>query len=231
MLLIISYPEVVLRLALTLVAGAVFGFNRGERAHPAGLRTTVLVSVAAAASMIQVNLLLGLAEHKPALVGLDLMRLPLGILSGMGFIGGGAILKKGDIVHGVTTAATLWFVTVMGLCFGGGQLALGLLLLAIGVFVLWVLKWVERRFAEARTATLTLTLRDGGPSEADVRARLSANDFEVLRCAVTVAKAIHRRRMNFEIHWRPHQAALHTPRVVEELMATEGVASVKWEPK
>ena len=58
-------------------------------------------------------------------VTLDLMRLPLGILTGMGFIGAGAILKKGDIVLGVTTATTLWFVTVLGLCFGGGQWILG----------------------------------------------------------------------------------------------------------
>lgn len=55
---------------------------------------------------------------------MDLMRLPLGILTGVGFIGGGTILKKGDLVTGVTTAATLWLVTVIGLCLGGGQLAL-----------------------------------------------------------------------------------------------------------
>ena len=57
-------------------------------------------------------------------VVLDLMRLPLGILTGVGFIGGG-ILKRGDSIQGVTTAATLWFVTVIGLCFGGGQNELG----------------------------------------------------------------------------------------------------------
>ncbi len=56
---------------------------------------------------------------------LDLMRLPLGILTGVGFIGGGAILKRGESVSGLTTAATLWFVTVIGLVFGGGQLWLG----------------------------------------------------------------------------------------------------------
>ena len=55
---------------------------------------------------------------------MDLMRLPLGILSGMGFIGAGAIVRKDSLVHGLTTAATLWFVTGLGLCFGGGQLAL-----------------------------------------------------------------------------------------------------------
>ena len=129
-----------LRLVITLAAGAIIGFNRGEHARPAGLRTTILVCLAASASMIQVNLLLSMSNQKQSLVTLDLMRLPLGILSGMGFIGGGAILRRGNLVLGVTTAATLWYTTVMGLCIGGGQIRLGLMLLGLAVFVLWGLK-------------------------------------------------------------------------------------------
>ena len=74
---------------------------------------------------------------------MDLMRLPLGILTGVGFIGGGTILKKGDLVTGVTTAATLWLMTVIGLCLGGGQLILGTATTGLAVLTLWVLKWVD----------------------------------------------------------------------------------------
>lgn len=56
---------------------------------------------------------------------LDLMRLPLGILTGMGFIGAGAVFRKDGLVSGVTTAAMLWFVTIIGLCFGGGAMWVG----------------------------------------------------------------------------------------------------------
>ena len=74
--------------------------------------------------MIQTNLLLATAgKSADSFVVLDLMRLPLGILTGMGFIGGGAILRRDGFVLGVTTAATLWFVTVIGLCFGAGRLS------------------------------------------------------------------------------------------------------------
>jgi putative Mg2+ transporter-C (MgtC) family protein len=66
----------------------------------------------------------------------DLMRLPLGILTGVGFIGGGAILRRDNIVVGVTTAATLWLVTVIGLCLGGGQLGLGIAATLLGFFAL-----------------------------------------------------------------------------------------------
>ncbi len=122
----LSWRDIAIRLTLSVLAGALIGANRERRRHPAGLRTTTLVSLAAAVAMIQANLLLPqTGKAADSFVVLDLMRLPLGILSGIGFIGAGAILKKGDSVQGVTTAATIWFVTVIGLCFGGGQLSLG----------------------------------------------------------------------------------------------------------
>jgi putative Mg2+ transporter-C (MgtC) family protein len=107
--------------------------------------------------MIQANLLMA-TNGKPhdSCVVLDLMCLPLGILSGIGFIGGGAILKRGDMVLGVTTAATLWFVTVMGLCFGGGQSSLGLCILAIGLATLIPLRRLEGRLIQDRHGTLTV---------------------------------------------------------------------------
>jgi len=115
----ITWSQILLRLLLAFTAGTLIGFNRSAHGHEAGLRTTILVTLTACVAMIQVNLLLGLTGKAPnSFIQLDLMRLPLGILTGVGFIGGGAILHKKDIVVGVTTAATLWFSTVIGLCFG-----------------------------------------------------------------------------------------------------------------
>ncbi len=111
-----SWTDIIVRLALAMIAGAVLGLNRGARGHAAGLRTTILVTLAAAAAMIQCNILLTLDGKQPGFFAvMDLMRLPLGILTGVGFIGGGAILKKGGSITGVTTAATLWIATVIGL--------------------------------------------------------------------------------------------------------------------
>ena len=134
--IVVTWPDITLRLTLAIVAGGLIGLNRGEHGHPAGLRTTLLVCLAACLSMIQTNILIASAG-RPAdsFVMMDVMRLPLGILSGMGFIGGGVILKRENLVLGVTTAATLWFVTVLGLCFGGGQIALGIVASLIGMIV------------------------------------------------------------------------------------------------
>jgi putative Mg2+ transporter-C (MgtC) family protein len=139
-----SWQEICVRLVLTMMAGAIIGFNRGARGHAAGFRTTILVGLAASVAMILTNILLPVTGKTPeSFAVMDPMRLPLGILTGVGFIGGGAIFKKGDLVTGVTTAATLWVVTVIGLCLGAGQLALGVAATALTVVTLWILKWVD----------------------------------------------------------------------------------------
>lgn len=98
---------------LTLVAGGLIGLDRERGGHAAGFRTTILVALAACLAMIQANLLLSIYGKTPgSFTQMDVLRFPLGVLTGVGFIGGGAILKRGDILTGVTTAATLWFMPI-----------------------------------------------------------------------------------------------------------------------
>ncbi|WP_407176122.1 MgtC/SapB family protein [Bradyrhizobium sp. STM 3562] len=153
-----SWTDIAVRLALTMLAGAIIGFNRGARGHAAGFRTTILVGLAASVAMIQANILLSVSGKTPqSFAIMDLMRLPLGILTGVGFIGGGAILKRGDLITGVTTAATLWLMTVIGLCLGGGQLLLGTAATVLAVLTLWILKWVDGAIPREHHARLVVT--------------------------------------------------------------------------
>src|SRR5579872_1597938 len=109
----LTWIDLLVRLGSTLIAGFIIGYNRGEHGKAAGLRTTMLVCLAASVAMLQMNYLLPLAGRPhDSFVMNDLMRLPLGILTGVGFIGAGAILRRRELVIGVTTAATLWYVTV-----------------------------------------------------------------------------------------------------------------------
>jgi putative Mg2+ transporter-C (MgtC) family protein len=152
-----SWSDLAIRLALTMVAGAIIGLNRGARGHAAGFRTTILVGLAASVAMIQANILLPVAGKTAESFGvMDLMRLPLGILTGVGFIGGGAILRKGDLVTGVTTAATLWMMTVIGLCLGGGQLILGSAATVLAVITLWALKWIDAMIPREHRARVVI---------------------------------------------------------------------------
>ncbi|MEQ5844353.1 MULTISPECIES: MgtC/SapB family protein [Paraburkholderia] len=156
--LLLTWQDIAIRIAVAAAAGALAGFNRGESGKPAGMRTTLLVCLAACIAMLQVNALLQQAGRPhDSFNMLDLMRLPLGILSGVGFIGAGAILHRDRLVTGLTTAATLWFVTVVGLCAGGGQVTLALIALALGLIVLWGLEPLEEKMPRRKRAALTLS--------------------------------------------------------------------------
>lgn len=227
----LHWHAIALRLALSFLAGAVMGLNRAGRGRPAGLRTTILVCTAASIAMVQANLLLPTAGKPPSsFIVLDLMRLPLGILSGMGFIGAGAILRKGNLLLGVTTAATLWFVTVIGLCFGGGQIILGTVGTALGVFVLWVLDWVEDWLPVDRQGVLELTTLAGFPTEQDIRRRLVQERCSVLSTGRNYVESEARHELRFEVRWRAQASDTRTPPFVEEFARDSRILALAWKP-
>jgi putative Mg2+ transporter-C (MgtC) family protein len=164
----VTWQDIAVRLFLTMIAGAMVGFNRGVRGHAAGLRTTILVSLAASVAMFQSNVLLSMSgKTSGSFAVMDLMRLPLGILTGVGFIGGGTILRRGDLVTGVTTAATLWVMSVIGLCLGGGQIGLGLAATGLTLLTLWALKFLDILIPRENRALLVVKtdLRSSSASE------------------------------------------------------------------
>ena len=153
--------DVMLRLSWAIAAGVVLGFDRSGHGRPAGLRTMLLVSVSAALAMILANRLLAGMHAEPgtgpaALVRLDFMRLPLGVLSGIGFLGAGAIIQRKNLVSGLTTAASLWSVTVIGLCFGAGEISLGIAGSIIAIVALALLDHFEMMFPRDQQGELTI---------------------------------------------------------------------------
>jgi putative Mg2+ transporter-C (MgtC) family protein len=229
MSLTIGWSEIALRLALTVIAGLLIGYNRTERGKAAGLRTTVLVCLAASVAMIQVNLLLPTVGRAPnSFVMNDLMRFPLGILTGVGFIGGGAILRRGDVVVGVTTAATLWCVTVIGLCLGGGQIGLGIVATAIGLFALWGLGWVERRLRRERRAELFVEVSGGALTESAIRRRIEDAGLRIVGMQLTSSETGAHCRFVFNLleFTLPDECA--SPRICQELAAEPGVIRLEW---
>jgi putative Mg2+ transporter-C (MgtC) family protein len=129
------------------------------------------------------------------------MRMPLGILTGVGFIGGGAILKRGDIVSGLTTAATLWLTTVVGLCFGGGQNGLGSAGTVLALITLFALKHVEAHMARDHRARLVI--RTGW----DASAMALSAEIAPLNCrahlqAQTEDEGRQHVRFSYELSWR-----------------------------
>ena len=123
--------EFIIRLLVASLIGALLGFERKYRAKGAGIGTHVLVAVGAALFMI-------VSQHGfDGAPRFDAARVAAGVVSGIGFLGGGIILKQQNRVSGLTTAAGLWVTAAMGLAIGSGLYVLG------GAAVLIVLCWVD----------------------------------------------------------------------------------------
>jgi putative Mg2+ transporter-C (MgtC) family protein len=228
--LTLTWQEIALRLALSVVAGTLIGFDRGEHGRPAGLRTTLLVCLAAAVAMIQTNLLLAIkGRSADSFVMLDLMRLPLGILTGMGFIGGGAILRRDGFVLGVTTAATLWFVTVTGLCFGGGQIALGVAATALGMLVLSGLRWFDYHMKREQFGTLNLTTEHDLPKRESIEATVQKNGYKIVSISsIAYISQSQQRQFEFRLQWRTSPQNLDAPPFMTELSSDPHVLAAQW---
>ena len=226
-----AWTDIAIRLACAFLAGALIGFDRGEHGRAAGLRTTILVSLAACVAMLQANVLMPTAgKAGNSFVVLDLMRLPLGILSGMGFIGAGVILRKDDRILGVTTAATLWLVTVLGLCFGGGQYGIGFAGLACAWIVISALRPLEARLHKNRRATLTLVTTAAGPSAGDVRDGLQSQGYTVVSCGLIHTVADENDEWTYQLDWRASGNDTGIPEIVRTLSARPGVLKIIWRP-
>ncbi len=226
----LTWSDLAVRLTLTVIVSVIIGYNRSEHGKAAGMRTMVLVCLAASVAMIQVNLLLPTAGRgSTSFVMNDLMRLPLGILTGVGFIGGGAILRRDNLMVGVTTAATLWVVTVIGLCLGGGQIALGLAATVIVLFALWALRWFEDRMQREHRARFTVELEATGPPEAEIRRRLADSGLAILATRCAVERTGAHREFHFEVSQIRRFAATEAPPLLAELAGEPGVIKVQWD--
>ncbi len=226
----LTTADVALRLALAVAAGFIIGFNRSAHEHPAGLRTTLLVCVAAAVAMLQANILLDTTQNQEGhTITLDLMRLPLGILTGVGFIGGGAILRKDGLVQGVTTAATLWLVTVIGLCFGGGQNGLGAAATVIGFVTLWALKWAEPLMLRTRHGALTVETKAQGPDQAAVEALVRAAGFAIDVRTISKKPQDGSLKCKLRLHYVLSRQHDRPRALLEEFSRLPGVTCAEWD--
>lgn len=215
------------RLALSFAAAFVLGWNREEVGHPAGLRTHVLLCVAACTAMQLGHwLLVETGDVSKPLFRLDLMRLAQGVLAGIGFIGAGTILKQGSIVRGVTTAATVWLVTVIGLCFGAGAWRLGLCATAATFVTLEGLGRLEGMLRRRSYGTVTVEFDPRETSHAALLQRLAATGLGVRSRVMEQSEGEGRLRCVGAYRGEEEAWSLH---LMEDLRRAPGVGRVTWE--
>ena len=135
--------DISFRLLVASVLGAVIGLERELHAHPAGMRTHLLVSLGSAAFTV---LSIFFFQAPAGSVATDPSRVAAQIVSGIGFLGAGAILKYGTSVRGLTTAASLWATAGVGMAAGAGAWFVAVVTTVLIVVSLGPLNWVITRF-------------------------------------------------------------------------------------
>ncbi|WP_374694319.1 MgtC/SapB family protein [Janthinobacterium sp. J1-1] len=140
--------ELVGRLAFSALLGSVIGYERERLAWVAGLRTHMLVCVGS--TLIMIVSAYGFSEVLSERVTLDPSRMAAQVVSGIGFLGAGAILARGEIVRGLTTAASVWSVAGIGLAVGGGLYTPAVAATVIILIILAGIKPLEKRFIGSR---------------------------------------------------------------------------------
>ncbi len=141
----LSTADLVIRLFVAALLGGVIGVERELRERYAGLRTHLLVSVGAALFTIVSVYAWGTFDFAAAGVSFDPSRIAAGIVTGIGFIGAGAILRHGFFVRGLTTAASLWVAAAIGLAAGMGYYSAAVAATLVVVVTLWPLRALSRR--------------------------------------------------------------------------------------
>lgn len=225
----ISTQDIILRLFAATLAGVLVGWERESHGRPAGLRTTILTCVASAVAMILSEVLFhesassASANWRP-----DPARLGAGILTGIGFLGAGTIMRHNSIIRGVTTAASLWFVTVLGLAFGAGQYALGAIGVVIALATLFVLPAMEKHIRSDWYATLTTTLQMDAMSDGEFQDLLRSLGLKVLKTELDYDLPAAQKTLRCELKLNRNQAFELSNRIVADLRVRPGVLRVKW---
>lgn len=160
----LALDEAVVRILLVLVLAGAVGVERELRDQEAGLRTHMLVGVGAALFVIAGNFAWsGLDFGSREGVVLDPSRVVAYVVTGVGFLGAGTILKNGGSIKGLTTAASLWVVAAIGVVVGSGEYLLGIFATAVVLTSLWPVKLLARYLGlrRQRSKRFVVTLEPG----------------------------------------------------------------------
>ena len=216
-----------LRLLVGTALGAMIGYERQLYGRPAGLRTHLIVALASTTFMIVSTHFVYFQHYgKDDLVTVDSSRIAASVVTGIGFLGAGAILRTGITVQGLTTAAGLWLVAAIGLSAGAGMYVVSVAATIIGVTALTVLRRFERKDDHLLRRKISLILGEGAQPLSLILTAL-ARDGAVVSAA-EYEKQIDENRT--AVTFQASFPATASDRIVELLETQPGVRRVRVEP-
>jgi len=220
--------HITIRLVLAIVLGGLIGLEREQKNHAAGFRTHILVCLGSA--LIMLLSIYGFSDFvQEGSVQMDPARLAAQVVSGIGFLGAGAIIRNGFSISGLTTAASLWVVGAIGLAIGAG-FYYAAVASAVFVFIsLWFLKLFEYRWLRiSRLHIFSVRSLDRPGQLSQITSLFARKRIEIRKVEVDEASESddggeQEVRIKFTVRLkRPHQSIP----LVEELGTMEGIRSV-----
>jgi putative Mg2+ transporter-C (MgtC) family protein len=222
----ISWAEILLRVVLAAGLGGAIGFERELREREAGLRTHMLVSVGAALFTL-VSAYAWTDWRFSTAEGLvfDPTRIAAQVVTGIGFLGAGAIIRQGLSVRGLTTAATLWVVAAIGMATGAGYYAAAVITTVLVLVSLWPLRLLAHRVSERFRP-------EEGRLAVDLPAGASAvSVLEAVESAGAAVRSLEfeeegdRRRVDIHVRM-PHGRG--AAEVIDALARTQEIKGARW---
>ena len=213
----VAWPVMLGRLLMAAAAGAIVGIERERRDRPAGFRTLLLVS-AGSCLFTLVSIAVAGQDYDPG-------RVAAGIITGIGFLGAGAIIRHGGTVQGLTTAASIWAVAGIGMAAGLGWWEAVVIGTALMFLSLTLLKWLEvKAFRPTRPALLRIELDAGKLLPSALRAELASEGLEVTAFEVSYNDDAETYVVSAGVEHLPQERA---DEMAETLARRPGVRSVR----
>lgn len=224
-----EYPyevHLLVRLVLALGCGFVLGCERERHGISAGLRTNMLVCLGSALMVVISKFFVFKADEVMGNIplGLDPTRIAAQIVTGVGFLGAGVIIKDKGAIRGLTTAATLWFNAGVGMALGAGMVVVPLSCTALALISLTVLKRFHRSIRRDLYRILSLTCQETEQTLQRVMEYIDKSGFDVER--VSLAK-VHDGLSTYKFTLKYHGSDLECISCIRRLAGFDGITKLK----
>jgi len=223
--MMIPNEEIIIRLLVAAVLGGLVGYERERNNQPAGLRTHIILVIGAALAMVlSVNLA---TEFRAIAPNGDPARLAAQVISGIGFLGVGAIIRYGPNVKGLTTATSMWSMAIVGLAVGLGYYLAAAFTTGLLMVTLIAINFIEKRFIRHLVLSqIVITTVDKREMLNKIRDIIERH--AVLQPSLSIRKDLHNKRSKIVLHFRLRDG--HTADgLIEELTGLDGIRSINLE--
>jgi putative Mg2+ transporter-C (MgtC) family protein len=221
----VSDTQIIFRLLVAAALGALVGYERERNNQPAGLRTHIILVIGATLAMtLSINLAM---EFRPLVPNGDPARLAAQVISGIGFLGVGAIIRYGANIKGLTTATSMWSMAVVGLVVGAGYYLVAAFTTGLLLVTLILINFFEKRFIKP-VITSQLTISAVDKREMLDKMRRVIEKHARIGSGISIQKDLHNKRAKFVMMVKMKEGGL-IDEMLAELTELEGIRVINLE--